>query len=565
MRLTTRLFALVALALLPALVIQAYNEFALRNSRQNAAHEQALSAARGVATVLDRFVEGIRQVLVAVAETPAIRDENPARCTAYLQGIAKSYPAYMLLAVNDAEGRTVCNSFGGAPGANSNAGRAYFQRAMATNAFAVGDQVIGVETKRRSLHFALPIPDAAGKPGGVVLVSLDLDWLTSHLSTGLLPPEATLTVLDRPGTVLVRVPDEAGWAGKPPPDDFKAVLTAPADRVIERPGLDEHLRLFGIVHPGGHLSGLTVAVGLSHAIVFADIDAATRRGFVLIGLGALLAFFAAWFAGRELIRKPVSALIAAAERWRHGDWSARTDLVNGSSELHHLGTAFDRMAADLSQRDAERQQGSERERILMMEVDHRAKNALAVAQSLVRLTRAENIQEYVAKVQGRIAALARGHKLLADNHWEGADLREILIDELAPFGGRIRFEGPPVRLLASAVQPVSLILHELAANAVYHGALSVERGSVKVSWSPVPASEGLRIRWCESDGPPVTAPTDHATHGLGSRLIKGTALDQLGAEIDIDWAIAGLCMTMTLPAGSFSLEARDTEEINRPA
>lgn len=200
-------------------------------------------------------------------------------------------------------------------------------------------------------------------------------------------------------------------------------------------------------------------------------------------------------------------------------------------------------------------QTSERERLLMMEIDHRAKNALAVAQSLVRLTRAETIQDYVAKVQGRIAALARGHKLLADNRWEGADLREILIDELAPFGGRIHFEGPPVRLLASAVQPVSLILHELAANAVYHGALSVQDGSVKVSWWPVPGAEGLRIRWCESNGPPVTEPNTRGSRGLGSRLINGTAKDQLGAEIDVDWALAGLCMTMTMPPGSFTLGA----------
>jgi two-component sensor histidine kinase len=270
---------------------------------------------------------------------------------------------------------------------------------------------------------------------------------------------------------------------------------------------------------------------------------------------------AAWLAGRELIRKPISALIAAAERWRDGDWSARTHLVNGSSELHLLGTAFDRMAADLSRRDGERQQASDRERLLMMEIDHRAKNALAVAQSLVHLTRAESIQDYVAKVQGRIAALARGHKLLADNRWEGADLREILIDELAPFGGRIRFEGPPVRLLASAVQPVSLILHELAANAVYHGALSVSEGRVKVSWAP--EAEGLRIRWCESDGPPVTKPTVRGRRGMGSRLIRGTAVDQLGAEIDVDWAVSGLCMTMTMPPGSFTLDATNTESAEK--
>jgi hypothetical protein len=288
LRLTTRLFALVALALLPAIAIQAYNEFALRDARQEAAHEQALSAARAVATVLDRFVEGVRQVLVAVAETPGIKDKDPGRCTAYLQRVAKSYPAYMLLAVNDAEGRTVCNTAGGGPGTNSNAGRAYFQRAMASNGFAVGDQVIGVETKRRSLHLALPLPDATGEPGGIVLVSLDLDWLTSHLSTGLLPPEATLTILDRPGTVLVRVPDNGGWAGKPPPADFKAALLAPGDTVVERPGLDGRARILGIVHPGGQLNGLTVSVGLSHEIVYADINAATTRGVTLIALGALL-------------------------------------------------------------------------------------------------------------------------------------------------------------------------------------------------------------------------------------------------------------------------------------
>jgi two-component sensor histidine kinase len=553
LRLTTRLIALVGMALLPALVIQAYNELALRRSRQDAVREQALSSARGAALDLGRFVEGLRQVLVAVAATPAIRDKDPARCTEYLKEVARSYPAYMLLAVNDVEGNTICNSSGSPPGTFANADRAYFQRAMATNAFAVGDQVIGFVTNKRSLHFALPFQDTAGPRGGVVLVSLDLDWLTSHLLSGPLPRDASLTILDRPGTVLVQVPDDGRWAGKAPLAGFRAALAGSMDAVLERPGLDGHSRVFGVVHPGGPLAGFTVAIGLSHAAAFADINAATTRGIVLIGLGALLAVFAAWIAGRELIRKPISALVAASERWRQGDWTARTDLVNGSSELHRLGVSFDQMADGLAQRETERQESLARERLLVMEVDHRAKNALTVAQSLVRLTRAETIQDYIAKVQGRIAALARGHRLLADNHWEGADLREILIDELAPFGGRIHVQGPPVRLLASAVQPVCLILHELAANAVNHGALSVEEGRVEAHWSRASEVDGLRIRWCEMGGPPVTAPAAPEKKGLGSRLIKGTAVDQLGAEIDVEWAVAGLCMTMTLPPGSFSL------------
>jgi len=364
-----------------------------------------------------------------------------------------------------------------------------------------------------------------------------------------------LTILDRPGSVLVRLPDDGRWAGKVAPESYRAALGVHGDAVLERSGLDNRSRVLGVVHPSGHLSGLTVVVGLSHAAAFADINAATTRGVILIGFGALLAVFAAWIAGRELIRKPIFALVAAAERWGQGDWSARTDLVNGSSELHRLGLSFDRMAGDLAQRENERVEALERERLLMMEVDHRAKNALTVAQSLVRLTRAETIQDYVSKVQGRIAALARGHKLLADNRWEGADLREILIDELAPFGGRIKVEGPPVRLLASAVQPVCLILHELAANALHHGALSVGEGRIEVCWSAASDRDGLRIRWCEMEGPPIIAPEKPRAKGFGSRLIQGTAVDQLGAEIDLEWHVAGLCMTMTMPPGSFVIKA----------
>ena len=286
MRLTTRLIALVGMALLPALVIQGYNEVALRLSRQDAVREQALSATRAAAMDLGRFVEGLRQVLVAVAATPAVRDKDPPRCTEYLKEVARSYPAYMLLAANDVDGKTICNTSGSPPGTFANADRAYFQRAMATNAFAVGDQVIGFVTNRRSLHFALPFEDTGGARGGVVLVSLDLDWLTSHLLSGPLPRDASLTILDRPGTVLVRVPDNGGWAGKAPPEGFRAALAGSENAVLERPGLDGRSRIFGVVHPGGPLAGFTVAVGLSHAAAFADINAATTRGVSLIGLAA---------------------------------------------------------------------------------------------------------------------------------------------------------------------------------------------------------------------------------------------------------------------------------------
>ena len=73
----------------------------------------------------------------------------------------------------------------------------------------------------------------------------------------------------------------------------------------------------------------------------------------------------------------------------------------------------------------ERKEAEERQVLLAREVDHRARNALALVQSIVRLTRADTIKSYIAAVEGRIGALSRAHTLLAQSRWQGADLARL--------------------------------------------------------------------------------------------------------------------------------------------
>lgn len=549
LRLTTRLMGLVAIALSPAIIIQASNEIALRRTRETAIRQEALEAARAVTKDLARVVENVRQTLVAVAEAPALRSQDPARCREFLGALGRSYPRYLSMGMNDTEGRTVCNSSDMPSSPASSMDRAYHRRVSETGRFAIGDHVIEHDTGKRSLHFALPVRDGRGETAGSVVAGLDLDWLTAHLAADV-PGTATLTVLDSNGIVMVRVPDGAEWIGRPLPSQFRAELQTWGERVVERPGLNGHVRIFGVVAPTeGDLAGFTISAGLSRAAAFAEIDAATRRGLLLIGLGAVFAFCAAWFGGRELIRKPIEALVQASDRWRQGDWAARTNL-EGLSELHRLGSAFDRMAGDLAGRETERREAGAREHLLMREVDHRARNALTVAQSLVRLTKADTIESYIVKVEGRVSALARSHTLLADNKWVGADLRELIEEELAAFGDRIRMSGPAVRLSAAAVQPLGLVLHELATNAAKHGALSTPDGFIELDWRREPDG-AITIRWCEQGGPEIPQAGPGATRppGFGSRLIHSTAVRQLGAEISSEWAPSGLCFTLRLPPG----------------
>src|SRR5947199_123949 len=99
---------------------------------------------------------------------------------------------------------------------------------------------------------------------------------------------------------------------------------------------------------------------------------------------------------------------------------------------------------------AERKEAEERQVLLAREVDHRARNALALVQSIVRLTRPDNIKSYIAAVDGRIGALARAHTLLAQSRWQGADLARLVEEELAPYragdDGKITADGPDVSL-----------------------------------------------------------------------------------------------------------------------
>jgi PAS domain S-box-containing protein len=171
----------------------------------------------------------------------------------------------------------------------------------------------------------------------------------------------------------------------------------------------------------------------------------------------------------------------------------------------------------------------ERQELLTREVDHRAKNALAVVQSIVRLTRATTIEDYVEAVEGRIFALARAHLLLPESRWRGADLGRLVTEELAPYRthetDKIATKGPDVRLEPATAQAVAVALHELSTNAAKYGALSVKSGRVALSWELRTGT--LILKWLELGGPPVKAP---ASHGYGSKVIRAAIERQLGGR-----------------------------------
>jgi len=194
----------------------------------------------------------------------------------------------------------------------------------------------------------------------------------------------------------------------------------------------------------------------------------------------------------------------------------------------------------------ERKEAEQRQDLLAREVDHRARNALAVVQSIVRLTRANSVEGYVAAVEGRIKALARAHALLSDARWHSADLGALVAEELAPYRAgeidKVKVVGPNVSLPPHMAQGLALALHELATNAAKHGALSSVLGKVSLSWQLRP--DFLVLQWIETGGPGVAAPS---ARSFGLKVIRTSIENQLNGKAAFDWSPQGMQCKLAIP------------------
>ncbi|MBU2166549.1 MAG: PAS domain S-box protein [Alphaproteobacteria bacterium] len=192
---------------------------------------------------------------------------------------------------------------------------------------------------------------------------------------------------------------------------------------------------------------------------------------------------------------------------------------------------------------SDEKRADEARQLLMREVDHRARNVLSIVQSLIRLTRAEEIEAYKSTLAGRVNALARAQTSLADRKWEGGGLEEVVQQELSALcpPHAIKIEGPDIIVVADRVQPISMLLHELATNANKYGALSQPEGRVAISWTI--AGDHVALTWLETGGPPVS---QRDSVGFGTTL-QDSVVRQLRGSITRRWEPTGLVAEVRFP------------------
>ncbi|TAI61473.1 ATP-binding protein [Bradyrhizobium sp. Leo170] len=351
MTIFSRLWMLLAVALLPAIAIQGYNEVELRRTRQVEVQNQALNLAKLAAKEQQQIVQGIRQVLIALSELPAIKAKDSKACNVALAGMKSRFPAFLTFLVADQNGQPFCDTDSDRRPVNVS-GRPYFAEALKTGAFTVGEFSTGLSIHRKLVHFVLPFYGEDGRIGGVVIAPLGLDWLADYIARMDVPAGAALAITDRNGTYLARYPDNGKFVGKKEPI-LGHGLTAD---LIDVDGVD---RIVGFSGLGPDSGGLRVSFGLDKMGAFAEIQRRTRHDILLITLSAMMVLVLTLLGARQFIHRPLGLLLDAANQWRLGDYSRRVN-IRDKSEIAQVADAFNTMVDALERRERELSDAKER-------------------------------------------------------------------------------------------------------------------------------------------------------------------------------------------------------------
>ena len=351
----TRIFILVILAALPALLLTVYSAIERRALAETQSREELRRLVKLAAMQQWQVVEGARQMMVASSQILSTLIEDKRRCTQYFVNLlAHNSDTYHAMGLFRANGELFCNAADSKERVYSG-DRLYFRLAKETGKFSIGEYQIGRVTGKAAINFGYPIKGPDDKVLAIAFAGLDLGNLGRMAEATPLPRGGILSVVDVKGTILARkpaMPEHIGgrlWN----PKVIEEILTN-SEGVFEASGPDGVAWLLAhevvIQNPDGAFP-LRVLVTVPFDQVFAEANTALVRDLLGIIIATLFLLVGAWYGAEWFMLRNVRALLSAAERMRAGDLRARTGIRYGGEELSQLARAFDDMASVLQERE----------------------------------------------------------------------------------------------------------------------------------------------------------------------------------------------------------------------
>jgi PAS domain S-box-containing protein len=348
---------LAALALLPLAGLVFYNAETQRRMAVSQAEDDTLRLARLCADNEERRVDTAGRLLALMADLTPVKALDARACRPLFARVLGREPGYVNLGLLDVQGKLLVTAkpvpAGLQPGQSS-----FFKQALARDQFAVSDFALPPGGGPAEMLCGEPVLGKNGEIAGVIFVELDLAWVLDLHSRLGLPDTVTMGVLDRNGTILMRVPDAAHWVGR-------SALEAPAGREIvkggrgsgtaDEEGLDHVKRLFAFTRLDPvHGLGDFVSAGIPDAIALSEARHSENRQLLMLAVFGLLALAAAGLAADLLVLRGLRRLLNATQKVAAGDLKTRAGRFHGGGEFRELAASFDTMASSLEEQSRAR-------------------------------------------------------------------------------------------------------------------------------------------------------------------------------------------------------------------
>ena len=504
-RLRTRLLLLVILAVTPMLALVLYGGWEQRRQGRAELGATAQRITRTAIKQQEQYLEDGKQLLSTLSQMgrwqfPTNQNDSTSALFANLMLL---HPLYLSIGAVDADGRVIATGTPLTPEDNV-AGRPWFRQARETRGFMVGDYQVEQVNKKPALRLVCPILDRTNQVFlGLVYASLDFSWIKRLAEEASLPPNSTLTVLDRSWRLVVRFPETdsqgAGqMLGGTPVDT--SVLSKAGDTFFEGPGLDGIWRLYsvGTLIGGDAEPDLRVAVGIPSSSAFAGSRRAMVMNLMVLSLVTLMTGLLAWFGAERMVLQGIQPLLGVARQLHLGNLSARTGMSHRGGELQLLAAAFDEMASSLEQRVAERQRAEVRLKSMNEELEQKvAARTRELQRSNEELEEfayaaSHDLQEPLRMIAGHLQLLERRYKgKLGEDadefiHYavDGAKRMDQLIVDLLAYS-RVGTHGQPF---------ADVDLNRVLARALDHLTLRIEEGKAVVQSETLPKVQGDTVQ-----------------------------------------------------------------------
>lgn len=513
--LRARLSLILILSLIPAALYLLIDVLAIRQQVRADAEAELLRTAQLVANTYSQQVAETHRMLEMIAQFPEIQSGDAAACSQRLAQLTELYqPRYRGLGVVDLQGNMFCTS---APitGTVNVADRIWFKEALRTGQAAIGEFAVSRPVGDATLGLSYPVRDASGKIVRVVANGMVLSILQAQANQLPLPQDAALTITDRNGVILVRVPGADKWVGKPQSPGLLKHMYALGTGIVETIGVDGIMRMYAftpVLGPGE--ADVWLSVGRTLDVVYAGVWQRVVRD--LLGVGAILltAMVGIWFASNRLLLRRIDELAEASGQLAAGDWQARVPPPSArgrSDELDRLALAFNHMAGSVQQARDEAEQAA-------MQVNQLQQFTATLGRTLTYQQVSEVLLSELCAITGAAAAT------LAVLNEEGSEFRLMAQNALDPEKVQpwVRFSAKDATPMGDAVRTGELVLLPSRAETVArYPALMARAKPQHQAWVAIP---------CMLDGRGVGAVGLNFDHDLTPGELEGELLLALGQQ-----------------------------------